>query len=319
MDQHPLSPDLEDRFRRDVEECGLTILWPRVRALALPSHAVELVTDIALGLLGTSRLGGLPDLPAGRGWPERDGRLLTFIGQVNLAEVPSLPVPLPERGMMYFFLGVDEPASNIVHEVLFWDGPDGQLSRQEEPDESAFLNEDCTVFWPAGVRFVPAVSLPSFFRDSSLDEFSDQLEELRQRQAALLSPRTASQLLGHPLAIAGDPLAEAYVAAHGHPDIIYRMHWKVEDAERDLAAALAEGDAQRFEYLRRQRDSLAWFHRSREHHRREIGHWQLLLEVASHREGGMCWWDAGRLQFLIDSRDLAARYFSRTYACIQTS
>jgi uncharacterized protein YwqG len=33
----------------------------------------------------------------------------------------------------------------------------------------------------------------------------------------------------------------------------------------------------------------------------------------------MSWWDAGRLQFLIDSRDLAARDFSRTYACVQTS
>ena len=48
-------------------------------------------------------------------------------------------------------------------------------------------------------------------------------------------------------------------------------------------------------------------------------HWQLLLEVGSHDRCGMCWWDAGRLQFLIDSRHLAAGDFSRTYACVQTS
>ena len=319
MDQHPLPPALEDRFRRDAEGCGLADLWPRLRALALPCYAAEVVPDADLDRLGTSRLGGLPDLPFGQAWPEREGQLLTFIGQVNLAEVPRLTVPLAERGMLYFFLGVDEPASNIAHEVLFWDGPDGQLSRQEEPDESDFLNEDCTVFRPAGVRFVAAVSLPSFFRDRSLDEFSDRLEALRERLESPSSPQKTSQLLGHPLAISGDPLAEAYVAINGHADIIYRMHRRVEDAERDLVAAEAEGDAGRVEWLRRQKESLAWFHGSREQHRQEIDRWQLLLEVASHRQCGMCWWDAGRLQFLFDSRDLAARDFSRTYACIQTS
>jgi hypothetical protein len=319
MEQHPMPAALEDRLRRDAEECGLAGLWPRLRALARPCYAVVLVPDADLPRLGTSRLGGVPDLPADVAWPARDGGLLTFIGQVNLADVPRLPVPLPAAGMLYFILGIDEPASNIDHEVLFWDGPADRLSRAEEPDESAFLNEDCTVFRPAGVRFVPAVSLPSFFRDPSLDEFSDRLEELRQKLGGPSSPRKPSQLLGHPLAVAGDPLAEAYVAVHGHPNLIYAMHRTVEAAERDLAEAEAGGDASRAEWLRRQRDSLAWFHGSREHHRREVGHWQLLLEVASHRQCGMCWWDAGRLRFLIDSRDLASRHFRRTYACVQTS
>src|SRR5262249_33113616 len=160
-------------LRRDAEGCALAELWPRLRAAALPSYAVDLVPDADLGPLGTSRLGGLPDLPAGRAWPERDGQLLTFVGQVNLAEVPRLPVALREKGMLYFFLGVDEPASNIDHEVLFWDGPAGRLSRPEQPDESAFLNEDQAVFRPVGVRFVPAVSLPDFSFDRSLDGFGD--------------------------------------------------------------------------------------------------------------------------------------------------
>src|SRR5271166_1600428 len=93
MDQHPLPLDLEDRLRRDADECGLSEHWPKLRALARPSYAVELVPDADLSRLGTSRLGGLPDLPPDRAWPERDGQLLTFIGQVNLAEVPRLPVP----------------------------------------------------------------------------------------------------------------------------------------------------------------------------------------------------------------------------------
>ena len=152
MDQHPLPKNLEDRLQHDAEECGLAERWPRLRALARPCHAVELGPDADLDRLGASRLGGLPDLPAGMAWPERDGGLLTFIGQINLGEVPRLPTPLPENGILYFFLGVDEPASNIAHEVRFWNGPADQLRRPEAPDESAFLNEDCTVFRPAGVQ-----------------------------------------------------------------------------------------------------------------------------------------------------------------------
>jgi hypothetical protein len=218
--------------------------------------------------------------------------------------------------MLYFFLGTDEPASNIDHEVVFWDGAARDLARADEPDESAFLNEERTLFTPAAVRFMPSVSLPSFSDDPSLDEFYDQLAELRGR---LESPSSSSQLLGHPLAISGNPLAEAYVATQGHADIIYAMHRTLEEADRDLAAAEREGDDDRVERLRQQRDSLAWFHGAHEHHLGEIANWQLLLEVASHPQCGMCWWDAGRLLFLIDTRDLEAKNVTRTYACIQTS
>jgi uncharacterized protein YwqG len=319
MDQHPLPPALEERFRHEVEACGLAEIWPRLRAVARPCWTIDLVPDADLERLGTSRFGGLPDLPAGRPWPEREGQLLTFIGQIDLAEVSRLPVPLPERGLLSFFLGIDEPASNIGHEVLYHDGRGGELSRSPEPDESAFLNEECTAFRPTGVRFLPAVSLPSFFRELPSDEFADRLEELRQRLGSPSAPGKSSQMLGHPLTISGDPLAEAYVAVQGHADILYALHRTPEDLERDLAAATAKGDDGRVEWLQRQKESLTWFHGAREYHQEQIGHWQLLLEVASHRECGMVWWDAGRLQFHIDSRDLEARDFSRTYACIRTS
>jgi hypothetical protein len=319
MDQHPLPPDLEERFRHEVEACGLQDVWPGLRAVARPCYTIELVPGADLERLGASRLGGLPDLPAGRPWPEHQGLLLTFIGQIDLAEVPRLPVPLPERGLLSFFLGIDEPASNISHEVLYHDGAGGELSRSLEPDESAFLNEECTLFRPTGVRFLPAVSVPSLFRDPSLDEFAGQLEELRQRLGSPSAPGKSSQLLGHPLVISGDPLAEAYVAVQGHADILYALHRTPEDLEQDLAAAAAKGDADRVEWLQRQKESLTWFHGARQYHQDQIGHWQLLLEVASHQECGMAWWDAGRLQFHIDSRDLEAGDFSRTYACIETS
>jgi hypothetical protein len=214
--------------------------------------------------------------------------------------------------LLSFFLGIDEPAANIDHVVTFWDGPAGQPVRPVGLDPSAYLHPDSPAYRPAGVQFVPAVSLPTFFRDRSWDDVADQVEELRRLGGT-------GQFLGHPLALGEDPAAEAYVVTQGYPQLLYALHRQVADADRDLAAAAAAGDTDRADRLRRQRDALAWFHGSAAAHRREIARWQVLLEVGSHDRCGMCWWDAGHLQVLIDSRDLASGDFARTYARIQTS
>src|SRR5262249_57595840 len=159
-------------------------------------------------------------------------------------------VPLPGRGVLYFSLGTDEPASNIGHRVLYWDGSGGELTRPRRPAESRFLNDECTVFDAAAVRFVPAVSLPSFFHDPSLDdEFADRLSELEQRLEHPSGAGKTSRLLGHPLALSGDPLAQAYVAVQGHPDILYDLHREPADIERELAEGADGTDRQVAAYL----------------------------------------------------------------------
>lgn len=57
-------------------------------------------------LLGASRLGGNPDLPAGWSYPVFHDEPLVFIGQLNLEEIQSIGVPneLPQRGLLYFFM-----------------------------------------------------------------------------------------------------------------------------------------------------------------------------------------------------------------------
>src|SRR5262249_29476913 len=184
-------------------------------------------------------------------------------------EVPRLPTPLPEEGLLYFFLGVDEPAYHIAHRVLYWDGSGGELIRSRRPAESRFLNDECTVFDPAAVRFVPTVSLPSFFHDPSLDdEFADRLSELEQRLEHPSGAGETGRLLGPPLALSGDPLAQAYVAVQGHPDILYDLHRKPADIERELAEGADGTDRQVTAYLRRKQRSLAWFHSKRAAHER---------------------------------------------------
>ncbi|MDQ3928497.1 MAG: YwqG family protein, partial [Chloroflexota bacterium] len=55
--------------------------------------------------IGTSKLGGLPDLPEDAEWPEWNGEPLAFIAQINLEEAAPYDLEhlLPMTGMLYFF------------------------------------------------------------------------------------------------------------------------------------------------------------------------------------------------------------------------
>jgi hypothetical protein len=56
-------------------------------------------------VIGGTRIGGLPDLPAGSRWPRIKGRLLIFAAQFNLAELSRFPAAkaLPKTGLLSFF------------------------------------------------------------------------------------------------------------------------------------------------------------------------------------------------------------------------
>jgi uncharacterized protein YwqG len=328
MEDMPSS--LADAFRQKVTEHGISELWPRLRAVARPCYSIQLVarkglrkwlplarTDAAKRP-GASRFGGLPDLPPGWSWPEQKAGLFTFVAQINLAELPKLGGLLPEQGLLYFFLGVDESSDNINHKVLYWDGAPQSLWRPKRPAGSSFLNADRAFFRPAGLQFLPTVSVPPFYTDPSLDEYGDALDKLTE---ALHNPngrKESSRLLGYASDFCGDPQAAAYVSSQGHADIIFELNQTPEEIDQEIDQALRENNQATVEWLRKKRTSLRWFHESRAAHEQEIAHWQLLLEVDSHAACGMCWWDAGVLQFLIDSHDLASRIFARTHACIQS-
>lgn len=77
-----------------------------IRRWVQPSIALRLTAaDEASMPLGRSKMGGLPDLPAGWPWPVFEGKPLAFLGQLNLAEIPQEVrlEPLPASGIMYLF------------------------------------------------------------------------------------------------------------------------------------------------------------------------------------------------------------------------
>jgi hypothetical protein len=58
---------------------------------------------------GATRLGGVPDLPTGVGWPSRDGYEYDFVGQLRMEDLATLDVHslLPHDGVLSFFAGHD--------------------------------------------------------------------------------------------------------------------------------------------------------------------------------------------------------------------
>lgn len=131
------------------------------------ADALAPFTEMEIGLFprsdpaGRSRLGGSPDLPAGFEWPchrwrldevaawpdyakasldteRKAGRVrdeagflvmpMTFVAQIDLAEVPPSPL-LPDHGLLYFFAapGTDAPdplfAKRVASAARWADGP----------------------------------------------------------------------------------------------------------------------------------------------------------------------------------------------------
>jgi len=58
---------------------------------------------------GFSRLGGLPEMPAHLEWPVWKGKPLSFLAQLDLAEMSAvLPAFLPTSGYLFFFYDQDQ-------------------------------------------------------------------------------------------------------------------------------------------------------------------------------------------------------------------
>lgn len=73
--------------------------------------AVEQVNDHASLEIGTSRLGGFPDLPPEIAWPRKGRAPFEFIGQFNMAEISAYDVEskLPKTGILYVFFDGGPP------------------------------------------------------------------------------------------------------------------------------------------------------------------------------------------------------------------
>ncbi len=101
--------------------------------------ARTLMDDGAI-LIGASKLGGAPDLPADVVWPEWDGKPLTFMAQINLTELDLglFSELLPSTGVLSFFYeATSQPWGDTPHEgaarVIYSNDSSTPLHRRQHP------------------------------------------------------------------------------------------------------------------------------------------------------------------------------------------
>jgi uncharacterized protein YwqG len=151
--------------------------------------------------LGSSKMGGNPDLPKGIPWPVNHGRPLDFLLQLNLAKLPKRLVKdaLPKRGWLYFFYDLEQApwGYDVSHRygwrVLFYDGDLKALEPRFRPDSTDPILKSCKLTFFDGIY----VNWPSLEDEKSLLDFrSLSNEELFQAQVEISGHRILGNIHG---------------------------------------------------------------------------------------------------------------------------
>lgn len=297
-------------WTRMADEAGLADDAERLFPHAEPCFVVGSQTP-GMGPVGASRLGGVPDLPSTLGWPTRDDRHLTFVAQIDLgALTPEWVDGLPRSGWLCFFVGRDAPAWDVTHQVLYFDGPRDALSAAAVPPGTHAIEDGS----PRDFVAHQLTFRPSFV-------FEPELEGTLGLEEFALEFLTAShtQIAGLPVAWDADSRENAYLSRSGLASLMHRTHLSPEDLAKTARDAWAAGDDPPAEEIERAVDLLRAYRADEAAHLGRMARWRVLFLLGSAREVGMCWWDAGLLQFLVHDAELRLRRFDGTYCCVSSS
>ncbi len=146
-----------------IDRCGLKPA--RELILSRASRCFHVIAgDPAIDSpLGTTRLGGAPDLPIGAAWPRSEYGACGFLGQLDLADVRARTgaLDLPRQGLLSLFVDTLESAADPVPVRAMLTVPGVALTRLNPPaadDYGAYVNR----LKPVAIEaFVPGVSVPS--------------------------------------------------------------------------------------------------------------------------------------------------------------
>jgi uncharacterized protein YwqG len=66
--------------------------------------------------VGLSKIGGTPDLPEGMDWPLSNGKPMSFIAQIRLADAAAFDASkaLPKTGTLYFFYDAERSTWGMI-------------------------------------------------------------------------------------------------------------------------------------------------------------------------------------------------------------
>lgn len=267
-------------------------LAPFLEKYQLPAVGFSLSPDLGEGRSGSSKLGGVPDLPSGVEWPVYKERPLDFLLQVDLAEASPFEKAglLPKDGLLTFFYNLDEQFADFVPADLngfcvLYTAADDFVSAHSIPNEKFRLPERFLQY--RSVDTIPwfrTLLMDELKQDSQMTE--DERDHYWNYYAAFeggQNVETSHRLLGHPQNVQGDMQLDAELIMSGaYPKNIPYFNFP----DKDEIAARAHD-------------------------------WVLLLELDTDDSADLMWGDAGMLYYWIRKQDLARCDFSKVWMTLQ--
>lgn len=192
---------------------------PQIKSLLLPQFEIVLSETDGKSLpIGSSKMGGFPDLPDSIEWPVNDGRAMSFLMQINLSELfeKQGTTALPTNGLLYFFIDYLTATDGLFSERItvnckvcyfedqFGDGTK-ELTRQSGGDYLPKTYPSCAI------TYRPEQSLPSSFSDLVPEQFDLELfntaSSFLDGYSVLPGQEIKTKLLGYPDLIAQDDVS----------------------------------------------------------------------------------------------------------------
>jgi uncharacterized protein YwqG len=283
------------KLRRLISKHNLNKRAENILALAGPGLRVKLEPAGARPLgVGKTKFGGLPDLPSTVRWPLHRGHPLTFIAQVNLAEVARSVDVWPGDGLLLFFYDAIKqpwgykPSDRSSSRVLYVPRA-ARLKRRQIPMTSTRhathggVLPECRCKL-SKVLTIPPSGNPALTGVLVSDAERGAYEELTQEIAG--EPfRPYHQLFGWPRAVQEDMEQDCQLAFYG-------VDCGGLEKEPPHARALQGGSSR----------------------------WQMLLQVGTDEKRlEIVWGDMGSIYFFATAETQAFKKYSETWTVLQCS
>lgn len=264
---------------------------------------------------GNSRVGGHPDLPEDLDWPlTEDGVPMTFLAQLNMVDLsPYTPNDgrgtLPERGMLYFFIGRVNAAYPIEHRVIYEPSTHNLVKR--EPDGVTALGGEPTV--AHAVTILPNLEVPTYaYIDvAALNEMYNASTTVAEDGSSI-----EGDLFDRYLEFESDwnhPSPLNWGGMFGYPER------QQPDAEHQALSYIELGEEYNGSEQECMKKLTAHYGGDEELVWEELSDTLLLLKIDTHDAIGFQWLNRGELQFFIRGADLEAEQFDRTCCSIYSN
>ena len=210
-----------------LQQSGLQQLGPALDKLMLTS--IRLITNPSFERAiqpGQSKLGGMPDLPAGTTWPAFKGAPMEFVAQMQLADAHAFDTAglLPAQGLLSFFYDSSQqtfgsdPNDRAGFKVAYFEQPATALQRVDLPPSlpaegrarvcSISMRDEVTL------PLQPNLEIASLaWSAADQQHYDDALQQLTSAEK-----HPIHRLLGHPDTIQDDMRLECQLAANGVAD-----------------------------------------------------------------------------------------------------